>query len=146
MILQIVIIICIYDIPAKDDNNISTLKIINFTGLGYGLLLTIVAVSFLYKHITVFDINSTIFATIFLILYLAITISTCVYAYKLPDNNEDKSECEYERYSSVLRTLCVAITLGVIIGSCTLGYVSYLKIVESSLKTVASGVASGDAK
>jgi len=100
---------------ATDDINstVGTLRIIHYVGLCYPIMLVIIWYFMSQKGLAS-DTFMTYFTAIAAFLYLGITIASCVYAYKLPDKDEDnptECNCDFEKYSSLLRVFCVVATI-----------------------------------
>ena len=115
--MQIVILSCLSklkgDKERPTDGTVYTLNIINWVGVAYiGILL--IVFYFLEENNFLKRDNIDYFVAVAAFLYLGITIATCVYAYQLPEKDEDISvgcSCEFEKYSSLLRVFCVVATI-----------------------------------
>ena len=100
---------------SNDNKTISTILFINIFGFLVPTLMAGIVINFMLKP-TYYQ-NSYIFITlgIFCILYLAITIATCVYVYKLPvsDQNANRAgcDCSFEESVAILKVLSITATV-----------------------------------
>lgn len=110
-IIQSLVINSVYSLKIDEKSKLYdtyyTLKIINFAGLAYAFLGIFIGIFLIGK----IGLEPYYASALIAILYLGITIANCVYVYKLPEEEDTNTKCNFEVNSQALRIYSVVSTV-----------------------------------